>query len=366
MATNYSLFNKTQQWLVAAAIVLTALFALLSPAAALAQDGPTPEPTKAPLVADPTDDYEVTVEVETIRDAEWFVQQDGEVYPNPVPGYQGDGEKILAQTGLCLIRWTADLKWALVMDRDCAVEYGWIDADNIEKKPVSTETTTTGCQIPAGKAYVTANSLIKRAGPGTGYASQGSLPYGATVQVTGCDSSGYWAREAGGFYLGSKYLSTTKPSAAAPATRPSAGSSGSSSETMTGSLDYQDDPAGGCAASSAPMDYPACILQRVQSGELSVTEGIVAIQQLTARFGVPSQDGWTTLQANEHAVTFGWCSGGFARPLPNDTARPLEDTRLESRWWDSVVIVQPHPAADPATNVTMTCPSGDGWAMLLH
>lgn len=131
-------------------------------------------------------------------------------------------------------------------------------------------------------------------------------------------------------------------------------------------LKYQYDA--GCAAAAQagldPMGFPACILQRVQGGLLSPAEAIVAIQKLATAKGVPSYDGWKTLLVDEHAPMFVWCPGGDGTFIP-DTARPLEDPRIDKRWWNTVGVVQAHPASDPAVIRTVTCPSV-GWAVALH
>lgn len=133
----------------------------------------------------------------------------------------------------------------------------------------------------------------------------------------------------------------------------------------TDSLDYQDDPAGGCTASANPDAFPACWLQRVQGGFSTPVEAIVAIQNLAASNGVSSFDAWSTLEADEHAPMLVWCPVGDCTWIP-DTAFPLMDPRLDTRWHFTVGIIQAHPASDPASIRTITCPAGDCWAVPLH
>lgn len=133
----------------------------------------------------------------------------------------------------------------------------------------------------------------------------------------------------------------------------------------TDSLDYQDDPAGGCTASANSDAFPACWLQRVQGGFSTPVEAIVAIQNLAASNGVSSFDAWSTLEADEHAPMLVWCPAGDCTWIP-DTAFPLMDPRLNTRWHFTVGIIQTHPASDPASIRTITCPAGDCWAVPLH
>jgi hypothetical protein len=134
-------------------------------------------------------------------------------------------------------------------------------------------------------------------------------------------------------------------------------------KTDINTLDYQDDDADGCAASTHPDDFPACWLQKVQDGYVSPSNAIKAIQQLAARNNIPTFDNWTSLNADPHASMLVWCPAGDGTFIP-DTARPLEDPRLEKRWHNTVGIIQPHPASDPAAIRTVTCPS-HGWAVPL-
>ncbi len=98
-------------------------------------------------------------------------------------------------------------------------------------------------------------------------------------------------------------------------------------------MKYQFDA--GCAATPNPMDYPACILQRVQSAELTGEQAVVMIQELGARLGAPSfEDALLVLPNMQPAVV--WCPAGAS--FPPDTARPLEGTK-GAQWASNLVIV---------------------------
>ena len=85
--------------------------------------------------------------------------------------------------------------------------------------------------------YSTTAGLNVRSGPGTSYSSIGNLSLGQEVSVV--DSSSYWYKISygGGYgYVGSKYLSSTKPSASTGNSGSSNSSSGSSSSGNSSSM----------------------------------------------------------------------------------------------------------------------------------
>lgn len=94
--------------------------------------------------------------------------------------------------------------------------YGYISASYTSAKAPSSSTTNTPptTSTSSGKTYYsTASGLNVRSGPGTSYASKGTLSLGQAVSVV--DSSSYWYKikyGSGYGYVGSKYLSTSKPS----------------------------------------------------------------------------------------------------------------------------------------------------------
>ena len=92
--------------------------------------------------------------------------------------------------------------------------YGYISASYTSAKAPSSSTSNTPPTTSSGKTYYsTTSGLNVRSGPGTSYASKGTLSYGQAVSVV--DSSSYWYKikfGSGYGYVGSKYLSTSKPS----------------------------------------------------------------------------------------------------------------------------------------------------------
>ena len=94
--------------------------------------------------------------------------------------------------------------------------YGHISASYTSAKAPSSSTSNTPptTSTSSGKTYYsTTAGLNVRSGPGTSYASKGTLSYGQAVSVV--DSSSYWYKikfGSGYGYVGSKYLSTSKPS----------------------------------------------------------------------------------------------------------------------------------------------------------
>ena len=94
--------------------------------------------------------------------------------------------------------------------------YGYISASYTSAKAPSSSTSNTPptTSTSSGKTYYsTTSGLNVRSGPGPSYASKGTLSYGQAVSVV--DSSSYWYKikfGSGYGYVGSKYLSTSKPS----------------------------------------------------------------------------------------------------------------------------------------------------------
>lgn len=110
--------------------------------------------------------------------------------------------------------------------------YGYISASYTSAKAPSSSTSNTPPTTSSGKTYYsTTSGLNVRSGPGTSYASKGTLSYGQAVSVV--DSSSYWYKikfGSGYGYVGSKYLSTSKPSSTT--TTPSTPSTPSSSSSI--------------------------------------------------------------------------------------------------------------------------------------
>lgn len=99
--------------------------------------------------------------------------------------------------------------------------YGYISSSYTSSAPSSTTSTSnvtntsnTTNTTSGSTYYSTTSGLNVRSGPGMSYASKGTLSYGQAVTVI--DTSGYWYKiqfNGGTGYVGSKYLSTSKPSA---------------------------------------------------------------------------------------------------------------------------------------------------------
>lgn len=112
--------------------------------------------------------------------------------------------------------------------------YGYISASYTSAKAPSSSTSNTPptTSTSSGKTYYsTTAGLNVRSGPGTSYASKGTLSYGQAVSVV--DSSSYWYKikfGSGYGYVGSKYLSTSKPSSTT--TTPSTPDTPSSSSSI--------------------------------------------------------------------------------------------------------------------------------------
>ncbi|MDD6611281.1 MAG: SH3 domain-containing protein [Clostridiales bacterium] len=110
--------------------------------------------------------------------------------------------------------------------------YGYISASYTSAKAPSSSTSNTPPTTSSGKTYYsTTSGLNVRSGPGTSYASKGTLSYGQAVSVV--DSSSYWYKikfGSGYGYVGSKYLSTSKPSSTT--TTPSTPDTPSSSSSI--------------------------------------------------------------------------------------------------------------------------------------
>lgn len=98
-------------------------------------------------------------------------------------------------------------------------------------------------------------------------------------------------------------------------------------------MKYQYDD--GCAATTSPMNYPACVFQRVQAGELTAEQAVVTIQALGQKFGAPSFEGMNLTLPNQQPAIV-WCPAGGI--FPPDTARPLEGTS-GARWASNLVVI---------------------------
>ncbi len=131
----------------------------------------------------------------------------------------------------------------------------------------------------------------------------------------------------------------TPPPAAPPPAEPAA-SAGYQPE----GLKYQHDV--GCAATSTPMEYPACILQRVQAGELTGEQAVVMIQALAVKYGAHNEEAMTVSFDSRQPV-LGWCPGGVSY-YPPDTARPLSGTAGQA-WVDTLFVVDRSPEGEPGT-----------------
>lgn len=111
--------------------------------------------------------------------------------------------------------------------------------------------------------------------------------------------------------------------------------------------------------------FPAVYLRNVQSGDKTLVEGIIAIQQLVAAAGVPSSDKWSTLSVDPVWPTLVWCPAGNCTWVP-DTAFPLLGIAPKEDDF-TIGIVQAHQPADPAaTVVQIVCPGADCWSFKLR
>ncbi len=113
-------------------------------------------------------------------------------------------------------------------------------------------------------------------------------------------------------------------------------------------------------------EFPAIFVRRIQSGALSLTDGIVAIQQLAAAAGVPTSDRWSSLSADPVYATFVWCPSGTCT-YPTDTAFPLMGIPALVNDQFKLAIVSAHsPQVPPASITDVNCPVGDCWAAPLQ
>lgn len=125
--------------------------------------------------------------------------------------------------------------------------YGYISSSYTSSSAPSSSAAASGStssyqpvNVSSSKAktmYSTTAGLNVRSGQGTSYASIGSLSYGQSVSVV--DSSSYWykIKFGNGYgYVGSKYLSSSKPTASAGTSSGSSSSSSSSSSASSSSI----------------------------------------------------------------------------------------------------------------------------------
>lgn len=113
-------------------------------------------------------------------------------------------------------------------------------------------------------------------------------------------------------------------------------------------------------------EFPAVFVRRIQSGDLTLTQGIVAIQQLAAAANVPAMDKWTSFSADPIRATFVWCPSGLCQ-YPTDTAFPLMGISALKADWMKIAIVSAHsPSTPPASINTVYCPVGDCWSVPLQ
>jgi hypothetical protein len=113
-------------------------------------------------------------------------------------------------------------------------------------------------------------------------------------------------------------------------------------------------------------EFPAIFVRRIQSGNLTLTNGIVAIQQLAAAAGVPTQDNWSTFEADPIYATFVWCPSGTCT-YPTDTAFPLMGIPALVNDQFKLAIVSAHsPQVPPASITEVSCPVGDCWSAPLQ
>lgn len=114
------------------------------------------------------------------------------------------------------------------------------------------------------------------------------------------------------------------------------------------------------------FEFPAIFVRRIQSGDLSLTQGIVAIQQLAAAAGVPTNDAWMTMSADPVYATFVWCPSGTCS-YPTDTAFPLMGIPALANDQFKLAIVSAHsPQVPPASITEVSCPVGDCWSAPLQ
>ncbi len=129
---------------------------------------------------------------------------------------------------------------------------------------------------------------------------------------------------------------TTAPATTAVVTATVTTANPTAQPAPTGPLGMKYQYDAGCAQTSTPMEYPACILQRVQAGELTGEQAVVMIQQLGAKYEAPSFEGMTLTLPNRQAAVV-WCPSG-ASFYPPDTARPLEGT-TGNQWAQNLFVV---------------------------
>ncbi len=118
---------------------------------------------------------------------------------------------------------------------------------------------------------------------------------------------------------------------------------------------------------SGQSEFPAVLVRNIQSGDRSLIDGIVAIQQLFA--STPNSqvwDSWSSLNVDDVYPSFIWCPGNNCA-YPPDTAFPLMGIPALEHVQFSIAIVSAHAPADPPAGITqVTCPNGDCWAGLLR
>lgn len=121
--------------------------------------------------------------------------------------------------------------------------YGYINSSYTSSSAPSSSSnssSSTSATLSSAKAktmYSTTAGLNVRSGAGTSYASIGSLSYGQAVTVV--DSSSYWYKikyGSGYGYVGSKYLSSSKPSASTSSSSSSSSTSSTSSSASSNSI----------------------------------------------------------------------------------------------------------------------------------
>lgn len=91
--------------------------------------------------------------------------------------------------------------------------YGYISSSYTSSSAPSGGSSDSGSTTTSKTMYCNVSSLNVRSGPGTSYSAKGILSYGQAVSVV--DTSSYWYKikyGSGYGYVGSKYLSSSKPS----------------------------------------------------------------------------------------------------------------------------------------------------------
>lgn len=114
--------------------------------------------------------------------------------------------------------------------------YGYISSKYTSSSAVDSDSGSSSTTSSSKTMYCTVSGLNVRSGKGTSYASKGTLSYGQQVSVVNTSSYWYKIKYGSGYgYVGSSYLSSTKPSSGGSVsdTTPSTGGSVSGSSIVS-------------------------------------------------------------------------------------------------------------------------------------